>query len=130
MGCSPNLKTVPQLDRIDKHGRRRHAHDAARVANARPAQETRPGDRGFPAAKLALAEYATRDKTTVHGDLAKEKAPDLVFAAKMMASSTHVPITLDGAKGTINFWSMEREAFPEEAVATLKEAAAAMTKKQ
>ena len=39
------------------------------------------------------------------------------------------PITLGEEKGTVNFWSMEREAFPEEAVTLLKEAAAAMTKK-
>ncbi|MEX2186499.1 MAG: hypothetical protein WD875_06885 [Pirellulales bacterium] len=82
----------------------------------------------LPAAKLALADYAKNEKLTVHGDLSKEKAPDLVFAARMMASSVHIPITLDGEKGTINVWSMEREAFPDEAVALLKEAVAAMKK--
>jgi peroxiredoxin len=121
-------KLVPQLDRIDVStlaDEKLTIHLASQSAEiARRVGATV----SLPAAKLALAEYAKNEKMTVHADLSKEKSPDLAFAARMMSSSVHVPTVFDGAKGTVNFWSMERDAFPDEAVAILKEAAAVMRK--
>jgi peroxiredoxin/mono/diheme cytochrome c family protein len=119
---------VPQLDRIDVTTVADGTLTIRRVSQSQDPLRKAVGNVALPAAKLAVAEYATRDKPTIHGDLSKEKAPDLVFAARMMASSAHIPVTIDGAKGTINFWSMERDAFPKEAIAILKEAAAALAK--
>lgn len=119
-------KVVPQVDRIDVSTvdddklTIRLASQSAEIARRVGAKVS------LPAAKLALADYAKNEKLTVHGDLSREKAPDLAFAARMMGSSVHIPITLDGAKGTVNVWSLERDAFPDEAVALLKEAVAAM----
>jgi hypothetical protein len=121
-------KTVPQLDRIDVTTVADGTLTIRRTSKAPDALRREERAVSLPAAKLALAAYATDAKLTVHGDLSKEKAPDLVFAARMMSSSAHVPVTIEGTKGTVNFWSMERNAFPEEAVAILKEAAAAMQK--
>lgn len=121
-------KTVPQLDRIDVTTVAGDTLTIRRVSVLPDPLKKTLSAVSLPSAKLALADYAAGAKLTVHGDLSKEKAPDLVFAARMMSSSVHVPIALDGAKGTVNFWSMEREAFPEEAVAILREAAAAMVK--
>jgi peroxiredoxin/mono/diheme cytochrome c family protein len=122
-------KLVPQLDRIDVTTAADGTLTIRRVSQPQDPLRKAVGNVALPAAKLAVAEYATRDKPTIHGDLSKEKAPDLVFAARMMASSAHVPVTIEGAKGTVNFWSMEQNAFPEESIAILKEAAEVLTKK-
>jgi hypothetical protein len=121
-------KTVPQVDRIDVTT---VADETLTIRLASQSGEVarRVGAKvSLPAAKLALADYAKNEKLTVHGDLSKERAPDLVFAARMLSSSMHVPITLDGEKGTVNVWSMERDAFPQEAVALIREAVGAMKK--
>jgi peroxiredoxin/mono/diheme cytochrome c family protein len=122
-------KLAPQVDRIDVTTVKDGTLTIRLASQAADPQRRAAKAVALPAAKLALAEYATAEKLTVHTDLSKEKAPDLVFAARMMSSSAHIPIKLGEEKGTVNFWSMEREAFPAEAVALLKEAAAAMTKK-
>jgi hypothetical protein len=121
-------KIVPQLDRIDVTTVADGTLTIRRTSKAPDSLRREERAISLPAAKLALAAYATDAKLTVHGDLSMEKAPDLVFAARMMSSSAHIPVTLEGAKGTVNFWSMERNAFPDEAVAILKEAADAIQK--
>jgi hypothetical protein len=39
------------------------------------------------------------------------------------SSSMHIPVRFDGQPATLNFWSSEKNAFPEEAVKLLTEAA-------
>ena len=31
---------------------------------------------------------------------------------ELLGSSLHVPVTIDGKPGTVNFWSKEKNAFP------------------
>ena len=45
-----------------------------------------------------------------------------------VASSVHVPVKVDGATATINFWSTDQNAFPPEAVKLLEELARTMVK--
>ena len=45
------------------------------------------------------------------------------MARKDIRSSMHVPVEIDGLRGTINFWSAEAGAFPPEAVKLLEQVA-------
>jgi peroxiredoxin/mono/diheme cytochrome c family protein len=123
-------KVVPQLDRID----------VSTVSDGKLylRQTSKTGDAGtkadiagfsIDAKGMALAEHALAGKPATHAKLAQETALDLRFRSKTMGSSTHIPVTLDGQKGTINFWSTETDAFSDDAVKFLTEAAAAMMKK-
>jgi hypothetical protein len=47
--------------------------------------------------------------------------------ARAYKSSLHVPVEIDGVKGTLNFWSTEASAFPPSAVTLLEDVARAMT---
>jgi peroxiredoxin len=75
-----------------------------------------------------LATYANKSEPIVLQDLAAEQAIDLRFMARAYKSSAHFPVEFDGRKGSVNFWSTEKGAFPPEAVALLKEAVAAAVK--
>jgi hypothetical protein len=48
--------------------------------------------------------------------------------ARAFKSSAHFPVEIDGLKGSLNFWSTEKDAFPPESVELLKEVVKAMTK--
>jgi hypothetical protein len=76
-----------------------------------------------------LAGYADKSEPVVNQNLASERGIDIQFMARAYKSSVHFPAEKDGLKGTINFWSTEKEAFPPEAVALLKEVAAAISGK-
>ncbi len=76
-----------------------------------------------------LAGYTEKTEPVVNQNLAAERGIDLQFMSKVYKSSVHFPLEHEGFKGTINFWSMEKEAFPPEAVAALKEVVAAMSGK-
>ena len=48
------------------------------------------------------------------------------MAGKDIRSSMHVPVTINGVKCTVNFWSAEAGAFPPEAVKLLEQVAKLM----
>jgi mono/diheme cytochrome c family protein len=73
-----------------------------------------------------LASYATKSEPIVHQDLAGERAIDLQFMARAYKSSAHFPVEIDGLKGSLNFWSAEKDAFTPETVELLKEVVKAM----
>jgi peroxiredoxin len=72
-----------------------------------------------------LAGYADKPDAVVHQKLASERGIDLLYMARAYKSSLHVPVQFEGLKGTLNFWSIENEAFPPEAVSVLAEIAKA-----
>jgi peroxiredoxin/mono/diheme cytochrome c family protein len=74
-----------------------------------------------------LASLAERGESAIHADLSAERAIDLKFMARAYKSSLHVPVEIDGVKGTLNFWSTEASAFPPSAVTLLEDVARAMT---
>lgn len=70
---------------------------------------------------MALTEYAGGSEAKVHQDLAQAAGPDLRFMRLAFSSSMHVPLRVDDKPATLNFWSSEKNAFPEEAVQLLTE---------
>jgi peroxiredoxin len=75
-----------------------------------------------------VAAIAQGSKAVVYNDLDTATAPDLKLMSRGVASSLHVPVKIDGAAATVNFWSIDKDAFPPEAVKLLEELAQAMAK--
>ncbi len=73
-----------------------------------------------------LSAYIEKGEPVVHQQLAAARGFDLQFMARALGSSLHLPVTIDGQAGTLNFWSTEKDAFPPEVVALLTEVAKAM----
>ncbi len=72
----------------------------------------------------SLADYIQGDKTVVNPTLANTQGSVMVnMSRKDIRSSMHVPVEIDGAPATINFWSSEASAFPPQAVKILEEVA-------
>jgi hypothetical protein len=44
----------------------------------------------------------------------------MTMMSKSLASSVHVPVILEGKPATLNFWSKETNAFPEETCVLLR----------
>ena len=76
-----------------------------------------------------MTELSTKDKTTVYPQTSEVKAPDFRMLSRRFASSVHVPITVNGKKASLNFWSSDADAFPTEAVSLIEEIAKAMDAK-
>jgi peroxiredoxin len=74
-------------------------------------------------AGMALTDYAKGSETVVNQDLSKAPGPDLRFMRLAFSASLHVPLQFDGQPAALNFWSSEKDAFPEEAVKLLTEIA-------
>jgi peroxiredoxin/mono/diheme cytochrome c family protein len=127
---SPQLRKItPQLDRLcwtaledDKLHVRRCVQD--------PELDNTVGGAGRKVGVRVtrLATYATKSEPIVHPDLASERAIDLQFMARAFKSSAHFPVEIDGLKGSLNFWSTEKDAFPPQTVELLKEVVKAMAK--
>ena len=76
----------------------------------------------------SLAEYAAGSKVVVNNDLSQAKGKLVEAMIKRGAkSSLHVPVEIKGVKATINFWSMEPNAFTPPAQALLTGIAQIMT---
>jgi peroxiredoxin len=73
-----------------------------------------------------LASYANKQEPVIHQSLAGIRGYDLQFMARAYGSSVHIPVSIDGKRGTLNFWSAEPEAFPPELVALLEAVGKAM----
>ena len=75
----------------------------------------------------SLADYALGGKTVVNQEMAGTKGSIMLnMARKDIRSSMHVPVTIGGVPGTVNFWSAEPGAFPPQAVQLLEEVARLM----
>lgn len=70
----------------------------------------------------ALAAYINRDDLIVVNDLASESGSLMQkMHDKGIRSSVHVPLQYEGFRGTLNFWSLEENAFPPEAVEVIRQ---------
>jgi hypothetical protein len=74
----------------------------------------------------ALASYATAEEVVMNPRLGTSDDADLQAMSKMVGSSMHVPLVIDGKKISVSFWSREPEAFPAEASEVLTEIAKLM----
>lgn len=73
-----------------------------------------------PATGFELAKIAAQTTVTLLGDLAGSKGFDLASMARIFSSSAHVPIRVAGKPATLNFWSIDKNAFPKEAEPLLR----------
>jgi len=96
------------------------------MATQPPVVELSLGGTGksFDRETSALALHAESKESATHVDLSRESAEDLTQFARGAGSSLHVPIEYEGHPATLNFWSKETNAFPEEAKALLRDMAA------
>jgi peroxiredoxin/mono/diheme cytochrome c family protein len=75
----------------------------------------------------SLADYALGDKVVVNETLSGTNGSIMAgMASKDVRSSMHVPVTYQGNKATINFWSAEAGGFPPEAAKLLEQIARLM----
>ncbi|MFO0948511.1 MAG: redoxin domain-containing protein [Planctomycetota bacterium] len=117
-------RTVPQVDRICVS-----IPDGSEVRFVKVAQSPvldpvlGRTEKVFAKGNSALARVASGASPVVHGDLSAESAPDLKDMSQRLGSSLHIPITIDGKKGVLSFWSKEKNAFPESAQKALNEVA-------
>jgi peroxiredoxin len=119
-------KRVPQLDRVcwtTVSDRRLHVRQVAQI----PALES-VGRNGtaIPVLGMGLPKYVEGTTTVVHQDLRDVSGLDFRTMSRALASSMHVPVKTRGESGTINFWSTDAGAFPDEAVQLLKQVAQLM----
>jgi len=126
----PELKKIaPHLDRMCwtvPEGDKLHV----KMCVQEPELETAVGGAGrkVDVRITRLASYATKTGPVVNQDLAAETAIDLKFMARAYKSSAHFPIEIDGLKGSINFWSAEKNAFGPETMKLLAEVVTMMAR--
>jgi hypothetical protein len=117
-------KAVPQLDRICWTAIEDNKLHIKRVAQEQEARAAVGGSgRKIDASLTSVATYAQKAEPVVNEKLASARGLDLKFMGRFFGSSVHVPAKIEGASGTLNFWSTESAAFPPEAVSLIKEAA-------
>ena len=122
-------KVVPQMDRIDWMTIEDGTLEIRGVAQSTGPQRASVGLK-VPAARLAIARYASDNSTVVHGNTGKVNTPDFKLLAQLYSSSIHIPIRIRDTTGIVNIWSTEFNAFPVEAVEFLKEAVEAADENQ
>jgi peroxiredoxin len=61
----------------------------------------------------ALGHFALLGSFFALPDITKLRAADLGYLGQTLTSSAHVPVVLEGRPGTLNFWSKQKDAFPE-----------------
>jgi peroxiredoxin len=77
-----------------------------------------------------LAYYALFNRFAAFADLKKGQGADLQTMSKTLSSSVHVPVAVDGAPATVNFWSKEKDAFSKETQELLKSIAKAVSSRK
>jgi peroxiredoxin len=122
-------RTVPQLDRICwttvADGKVTIRQVAQEQASAQAVPNGNAG-REVDARVSRLSSLAGESKPQVFASLGDARGIDLRYMAGAFGSSLHVPRSIEGHEGTINFWSSEADAFGPEAVELLSELAALM----
>lgn len=78
-------------------------------------------DRSYAVGASELAKYITAGQTVVNPDLAQVPGEDIAATRGVLGSSVHMPIMVEGHSAMISFWSKEKNAFSEPAVAFLSE---------
>ncbi|HEY4308453.1 MAG TPA: redoxin domain-containing protein [Pirellulales bacterium] len=117
------FELVPQLDRvcvtlIDGD------HLRLKMVEERPGLKTSFRSRStvVKAAGQSLAEYALQDQVTILSELSSTRGSVMAkMSSRDIRSSMHVPVTIDGHRATVNFWSAEADAFPPPAARLLEQ---------
>ena len=117
----------PQLDRMCLTVVKGESLEVRYVVQE-PVLKNRVGAAGIKvgAKGTALGVAAKADKITQQPELDKAPELDMKLMARGVASSVHVPVKIGDDAATINFWSIEKDAFSPEAVKLLGELAKLM----
>lgn len=123
--CYYVLQNVPQLDRVcvtaieEDRLRPRLVCELNGLESAFRTSNTTIGTKG-----QELATCAEGSDVEVFPNLEEADGSMLrLMYRRGVQSSMHVPIVVDGARATVNFWSTEPDAFPQPAVDYLTEVA-------
>jgi peroxiredoxin len=126
--CAPALRQlVPQIDRVCWTTIDGGKFNVRRCVQ-HPDYQKLVGGSGHKVDRrlMKVAEYADAREPVVNCHLQQAKEADLKVMARVYRSSVHIPVTIHGHKGTLNFWSTEDDAFPPEAVKVLTTVTEAM----
>ena len=116
------IDLFPQVDRIDVSLVDGSAFRYLYVAQGEELPSTMKSVKELPkqiatmGPLLGLYQYAKKGVVVVNNDPDKSKGLEMKFLSKILPSSMHIPIVVNGKPGTVNFWSMDKDAFPPEAV--------------
>lgn len=70
---------------------------------------------------LGLYQYATKKETTVNDGSTPPTGVEMQILGRILPSSVHIPLRVQGKPASVNFWSIDKNAFPPEVVASLEE---------
>jgi hypothetical protein len=114
-------KTLPQVDRV--------CLTSVSAGRLKVERASYPGDvarhmatAGFETESkaFALGYLAVRGSLIAFPDLDNAPGIDLKMLSATLGSSVHVPVVREGEPGTVNFWSKQKAAFPNETHALLE----------
>lgn len=117
---------VPQVDRVDWMSVADNKLTIERVAQNGFGRRGGGEGMAFPSEQLLVAKYAAGKEVVVHSDISKLASADFRLLSRLLASSMHVPVTLNGKPGVVSFWSTDKDAFPPAAVEVLQQVAKAV----
>jgi len=115
------INALPQVDRIDVSYVDGPAFRYLYVAQGEELPSTMRSVKELPkqiasmGPLLGLYQYAKKGVVVVNNDPDQTKGMEMKFLTKILPSSVHIPIVVNGKPGTVNFWSMDKGAFPPEA---------------
>lgn len=122
------LQAVPQVDRVCVAKREGDTIRFHRVHQT-PVFDVHIGKSGATIPATGMLATCLDDGKSVSIDrLATRPEPDLKKMSGVLASSYHVPVTINGEPAVVSFWSREPGAFPPPAQAVLTEIAHQLAK--
>ncbi|MFO0949354.1 MAG: hypothetical protein U1D30_26150, partial [Planctomycetota bacterium] len=70
---------------------------------------------------LGLYQYASKKETTVNDGSTTPTGVEMQILSRILPSSVHIPLRVQGKPASVNIWSIDKNAFPPEVVASLEE---------
>jgi peroxiredoxin len=123
---------LPQVDRIDvsladgPNFRYLFVAQGEELPSTMKSMKELPKQMAAMGPLLGLYQYAKKGNLVVNNDPTKAQGMEMKFLTKLLPSSVHVPIKINGKPGTVNFWSLESAAFSPEAVELIQKLVATL----
>ncbi len=123
---------MPQVDRVDvsladgPNFRYLHIAQGEELPSSMKGMKELPKQMAAMGPLLGLYRYAKKGEVVVNNDPTKAQGMEMKFLTKLLPSSVHIPIKINGKPGTVNFWSLDGSAFSPEAVDLAKQLVATL----